>query len=388
MKILIASDSYKGSLSTVEVAEQIQKGALKAFSDMEFEILPIADGGEGTVHALISSLGGKYERIYVHAPNGEMTEAIYGILENGTAVLEMAQASGLTLVPGEQRDIMKASTYGTGELIKAALDRGCRKICIGIGGSATNDAGIGMAQALGASFKDKKGKEVCSGGGFLKDIEKIDLSGMDARLGETEITVMCDVTNPLYGSNGAASIYGPQKGATKEMIRELDAGMEHLADLVAEQLQTDIRWEKGTGAAGGLGWGLVIFTGARLKRGIEAILDISNFDEKVQWADIVVTGEGQIDHQSVCGKVIDGISRRAVMYGKPVIAIAGSIADNAAGVYQVGVKSMEACVCRPMNIGQAMENSETYLEKAAERIFRSIRLGMELNMTDGGQNEV
>lgn len=387
VKILIASDSFKGSLSTVEVAEQIKKGILQVFPDTEFQIMPIADGGEGTVEALISNLGGRYESVQVHTPNGELTQAIYGILDNGTAVLEMAQASGLTLVPAEERDILTATTYGTGELIKAALDRGCRRICIGIGGSATNDAGVGMAQALGVSFRDREGQEIPWGGGSLKEIASIDMTGIDKRLKETEIIVMCDVTNPLYGPDGAASIYGPQKGATEELIAYLDQGMIHLADMVQAQTSTDIRWEKGAGAAGGLGWGLVVFAGATLKRGIEAILDICNFDERAAWADLIVTGEGQIDNQSVCGKVIDGISQRAAVHGKPVIAIAGSVADNADGVYRVGVQSMEACVCRPMKVKQALDNAKGYLEKAAERMFRSIRLGMDLAGGNGGRNE-
>lgn len=383
MKILIASDSFKGSLSTVEVAEKIREGALKVFPNTEFRTMPVADGGEGTVETLISSLGGKYEKVQVHKPNGGIKEAFYGILKDGVAVLEMAQASGITLVAPEKHDIMKATTYGTGEMIKGALDKGCRKICIGIGGSATNDAGVGMAQALGVSFKDKEGKEIGPGGGSLKDIAEIDLSGIDSRLAETEITVMCDVTNPLYGQEGAAHIYGPQKGATEELIEALDEGMKHLADLMSSLGKKDIRWEKGAGAAGGLGWGLVVFAGAKLKRGIEVILDICEFDQEVEWADIIVTGEGQIDNQSVCGKVIDGITRRAKKQGKPVIAIAGGLSDNADEVYHVGVRSMEACVSRPMSVKQAMDNADTYLEMAAERIFRAIRLGMELAYGNG-----
>lgn len=387
MKILIASDSYKGSLSTTEVADKIRKGALKVFPDTEFKTLPVADGGEGTVESMISNLGGTYEKVVVHKPNGGVREAYFGILNNGIAVLEMAQASGLTLVTQEERDVMKATTFGTGELIRGALDKGCRQICIGIGGSATNDAGIGMAQALGASFKDKDGKEVGPGGGSLQDIVEIDLSKMDIRLAETEITVMCDVTNPLYGPDGAANIYGPQKGADGKKIERLDEGMRHLADLMSSMGYKDIRWEKGAGAAGGLGWGLVVFAGAKLKRGIEAILDICNFDTEVGWADIIVTGEGQIDNQSICGKVIDGVAKRARTYGKPVIAIAGCLADNATVAYSAGIEGMEACVSRPMNTSQAMDNAGFYLELAAERIFRSIRVGMELRHRNGEQNE-
>ncbi|MCD7735397.1 MAG: glycerate kinase, partial [Lachnospiraceae bacterium] len=217
VKMLIVSDSYKGSLSTIEVAEQIKKGVRKVFPKAVFRSLPVADGGEGTVDAFVNHLGGTHEKVMVHAPDGKLIEAEYAVLKNGAAVLEMAQASGLTLVSPEERNIMSATTYGTGELIRAALDRGCRKIFIGIGGSATNDAGVGMAQALGASFKDQEGREICFGGGALGDIASFDLSGMDPRLREAEITVMCDVTNPLYGPDGAASIYGPQKGATEEL---------------------------------------------------------------------------------------------------------------------------------------------------------------------------
>lgn len=381
MKILIASDSYKGSLSTAEVAEKIKAGALKVFPKAEFHMMPVADGGEGTVETLISCLGGNYERVKVHKPNGGTKDAFYGILDDGTAVMEMAQASGITLVEPEKRNIMEATTYGTGEMIKGALDKGCRKICIGIGGSATNDAGVGMAQALGASFKDREGKEIGPGGGSLKAIAEIDLTGLDSRLAETEITVMCDVTNPLYGPDGAARIYGSQKGATPENMEALDEGMKHLSDLMSSLGKKDIRWEKGAGAAGGLGWGLVIFVGAKLRRGIEAILDLCKFDREVAWADLIVTGEGRIDNQSVCGKVIDGVAKRAKAQGKPVIAIAGSLSDSAQEVYHVGVSAMEACVNQPMSVQQAMEHADTYLEMASERIFRAIRLGMEMVKT-------
>lgn len=381
--MLIASDSFKGSLSTFQVAEKIRSGALKVFPNAEFRTMPIADGGEGTVSALITSLGGTCEEAFVHMPNGGQRVASYGILNNGIAVLEMAEASGLTLVKEKDRDIMTASTYGTGELIQKAMDRGCKKIYIGIGGSATNDAGIGMAQALGASFLDKDGREVQPGGGSLRDIQTINLQNMDKRLKDTEIVVMCDVTNPLYGPEGAASIYGPQKGATLEDIQKLDQGMENLANKMCALGYKDIRWEKGSGAAGGLGWGLVLFAGAKLMPGIDAILDICDFDREILWADLIITGEGQIDHQSICGKVIDGITKRAVRQGKPVIAIAGSLSDNAQSVYQIGVGSLASCVSRPMDIHEAIENAETYLEIASERIFRAIRIGMELKSKNG-----
>lgn len=356
----------------------MKAGAQKVFPQAEFCIMPLADGGEGTVEALVKNLGGTLQEVTVHGPDGKLTGAVYGLLDQNTAVLEMAQASGLTLVPEQQRDIMSATTYGTGELIRAALDQGCRKICIGIGGSATNDAGVGMAQALGASFTDRDGREVGPGGGALEQIVHMNLSGLDQRLKDTELIVMCDVTNPLYGENGAASVYGPQKGATQEEVKLLDQGMKHLADLFHAQTGADNRWEKGAGAAGGLGWGLMSFAGARLNRGIEVILDLCGFDEKAEWADIIVTGEGRIDSQSICGKALDGIAGRAAVLKKPVIAIGGSIAEDAEEVYRIGIESMEACVCRPMETGEALACAGIYLEQASERIFRSIRLGMEL----------
>lgn len=378
MRILIATDSFKGSLSTLEAAGRIKAGAEKVFPQAEFCVLPLADGGEGTAETLTESLGGIYRYAAVHGPDGRPVRALYGLLDPMTAVLEMAQASGLTLVPETRRNIMTASTYGTGELIRAALDLGCRKICIGIGGSATNDGGVGMAQALGVSFIGEDGREVGPGGGALEQIREIRMEGLDPRLKETELTVMCDVTNPLYGPQGAARVYGKQKGASEKDMELLDRGMEHLADLVCAELGTDYRWEQGAGAAGGLGFGLLAFAGARLRRGIETILDLCGFDEKAKWADLIVTGEGRIDGQSVCGKVIDGIAGRAARYQKPVIAIGGSIGEDGHLVYEAGVDGMEACVCRPMDTAQAMEHAGEYLEQASLRIFRSIRLGMEL----------
>lgn len=378
MNILIATDSYKGSLDSEEVAKYIRKGAGKVFPDAKFQILAIADGGEGTVDSILRKQNGRYETVQVLKPNGGNVQARYGILKNKTAVLEMAAASGLPLVALQDKDVMKATTYGTGQLMKAALDQGCRNLYIGIGGSATNDAGVGMAQALGASFRDRDGKEIGFGGGELERIAEVDLSGMDERLKTTKITVMCDVTNPLYGPEGAAGIYGRQKGATDQQILQLDVGMKHLADLISEQTKEDNRWEKGAGAAGGLGWGLVVFTGAKLLSGIEAILELVGFEEKCQWADLVITGEGKIDMQSVCGKVIHGISVITTKYQKPLIAVAGSIDDDSSQIYAAGVETMEACVMRPMTIENALEKTKQYLPDAAERIMRAVRVGIQM----------
>lgn len=378
MKVFIATDSFKGSLSSVQAAGRIREGILRVFKDAYIEYSPIADGGEGTVETLISNIGGEFKYKMVMKPNGGYTNARYGILKNGKAVIEMAEASGLPLVAKNERNIMKATTYGTGELIRAALDEGCREILIGIGGSATNDGGVGMAQALGASFKDKSGQEVSFGGGELGKIESIDLDGLDERLKNTEVVVMCDVTNPLYGAQGAARIYGPQKGATEKQILELDAGLKNLADVIEKMSGKDLRWDKGAGAAGGLGMGMKAFLKAKLKPGIEAIMDVSNIDEKIRNADIVVTGEGRIDGQSVCGKVVDGIARRAKLYNKPVIAVVGSAEQDLENVFAVGIRSIEAAVCKTMSIEYAINEAPVLVADAAERIMRSISVGMEL----------
>ncbi|MFI3207503.1 MAG: glycerate kinase [Eubacteriales bacterium] len=380
MKVLISADSYKGSMESVEVAERIKKGVVRVFPDAEFQVVSMADGGEGTVDSVLARQKGKRVSILVRSPLLERVDASYGVLEDGTAIMEMAAASGLPLVASEKLDVMKATTYGTGEMILDALDKGCRKIYIGIGGSATNDAGIGMAQALGASFRDGKGQEVGIGGGELDKIETIDLSKMDKRLDETEIVVMCDVTNPLYGINGATNIYGRQKGATEDMIQNLDIGMEHIADLMCATSGIDARWEKGAGAAGGLGWGLVVFTKAKLQSGIESILELTGFEEKCEWADIVITGEGKIDSQSVCGKVIDGMAKITKKHNKPLVAIVGCIDDDYAEIYKAGVNTVEACVARPMDVEFAMHNTKEYLPNAAERVMRAIGVGLELNV--------
>lgn len=379
MNILIASDSYKGSLSTIEVAENISKGVLKVIEDVNLIQIPVADGGEGTVDAMVNGLGGHFEYCDVIGPMEDTVRAKYGILNDGKAVIEMAEASGITLIKEEELEILKATTYGTGQLIKEALNKGCRKIYIGIGGSATNDGGVGMAQALGARFRDEFDREVAYGGGILSSIHYIDLSEMDSRLKDTELIVVSDVSNPVCGPTGAAAIYGPQKGATALQIQILDDGLKNLADVIKKDLNLDVINMVGGGAAGGLGMGLVAFTGAKLVSGIEAVLEAVEFDEKLKWADLVITGEGRIDGQSVNGKVPTGIAKRASVYGVPVIAIVGSIGANAEKVYQYYIETMESCVSAPCSLEDAIKNAETNLVNAAERVVRSIVLGMKLH---------
>lgn len=378
LNILIAADSFKGSLSTKEVAKLIGKGVHNVIADANLMYIPMADGGEGTVESMVDCLGGHFEYCSVIGPMNDLVQAKYGILEDGTAVIEMAEASGLTLVAAEKRNILVATTYGTGQLIKAALDKGCKQIYIGIGGSATNDGGIGMAQALGAHFLDQNGNEVGFGGEVLQSIVDIDLSEVDSRLKDTEIIVMSDVSNPLCGPTGASAIYGPQKGATPELIVQLDAGLMNLTKVFEDKFHKEVRNLEGAGAAGGLGMGLVAFIAAKLESGIEAMLKAANFREKLEWADLVITGEGRIDGQTLNGKVPIGIARVAAKKNVPVIAIVGSIGTGAEVVYEFHIESMESCVIAPCTLEFAMEHAEENLISATERIIRSIVLGMKL----------
>jgi glycerate kinase len=378
MNIIIASDSYKGSLNTNEVAKQIGNGVLKVLKDAQLMYIPMADGGEGTVDAMVACLGGHFEYCEVLDPLGDKVRAKYAVIEGGKAVIEMAEASGLTLIPTENRNILKATTYGTGQLIKAALDKGFKQIYIGIGGSATNDGGIGMAQALGAHFLDRNGKEVGFGGEVLGSIVDIDLSEMDVRLKDTEIIVMSDVTNPLCGPKGASAVYGPQKGATPEQIIQLDDGLMSLTEVINKKYNLEVRDMKGAGAAGGLGMGLVAFTGAKLQSGIDAVLTVAKFREKLEWADLVITGEGRIDGQTINGKVPVGVAKLAAEKNVPVIAIVGSIGTGAEEVYQHNIEAMESCIMAPGTVEDAMEHAKDNLLLATERIMRSITLGMKL----------
>ncbi len=377
MRIIVAPDSFKGSLSAVSAADAIERGILEVFPDARVFKIPMADGGEGTLETLVKGTGGVLRDVTVTGPLGEPAAASYGILDNNTAVIEMALASGLTLVPPDRRNPMITTTYGTGELIKAALDAGCRKIVIGIGGSATNDGGMGMAQALGVSFKDAGGKELGFGGGELARLALIDTSRLDPRIRDCEITAACDVTNPLCGETGASFVYGPQKGATPEMVRILDSNLRHYAQALKEQLGIDIAQIPGSGAAGGLGAGLMAFCGARLKSGIDTLLDAVGFDNLLPDADLVITGEGRIDGQSVYGKVPVGVARRAKKYGVPVIAIGGAIGSDAGPVYDCGVDALLGITHEPMPLEEAMERAEELLCRAAAGAMRILAVGME-----------
>lgn len=378
MKVIIAVDSFKGSLSSMEAARAITAGIHRVFPEAGVIGVPVADGGEGTVQALVAATGGEMVSARVTGPLGDPVEAVFGLLPDGTAVLEMSAASGLTLVPEERRDPGSATTFGTGQMIRAALDKGAGKIIIGIGGSATNDCGAGMAQALGVRLLDEGGRDLDLGGRSLDRLVRIDMSGLDPRIGKTPILVACDVQNPLCGPGGASAVYGPQKGATPEMVKKLDANLRHFAGRIKDQLGIDVAGIPGSGAAGGLGAGLMAFTGAELRPGIDMVLEAVNIDGLLDQADLVITGEGQIDGQSALGKVPSGVAARAATHNLPVIAIVGGIGPGSERLYEMGITSAVTIVNGPITLKEAMERAAGLAADAAERAFRLIRAGMGL----------
>ena len=374
MKILIASDSFKGSATTMEVADRIEKGLIRIIPELEVLKLPMADGGEGTVETLVYGMDGKFVYEEVTGPLGDRVQAKYGIIQDQIAIIEMAEASGLVLVEEERRNPSLTSTYGTGELILSALQRGYGKIYVGIGGSATNDGGVGMARALGYRFLDRDGNEIPEGGGGLDGLRRIDRSNVTPLLEDAQITVMCDVENPLYGPDGAAYVYGPQKGADPQMAQLLDRNLRHLADILKEDMDVDIGDVPGAGAAGGLGGGLMAFCGADLRPGIEMVLDILEFDGLLKDVDLVITGEGRIDGQSSKGKVPAGVAKRARKLNKPLVAMAGGVGEGTEILHTMGIDLILPIVDRPMGLLDAMEGVGILLEKTGERLGRIIRL--------------
>lgn len=378
MKILIAPDSFKGSNSSIAVATRIEKGIRRVIPDAEVIKIPIADGGEGTVEALVNGAGGEYHIAPVVGPMGGDVDATYGILRSGVAVIEMAAASGLPLVPGDKRNPLRATTYGVGQLMKAAMDKGAKSIVVGLGGSATNDGGAGMAQALGVSLKDKDGRELDWGGGPLSGLATVDISGIDPRIGEITITIASDVSSPLCGPKGASHVFGPQKGADEEMVAQLDQNLAHFAAVVKEQLGVDCAETAGAGAAGGLGYGLLAFCGAKVKPGIETVLDSVEIDRYLPDCDLVITGEGKIDGQSVFGKVPVGVAGRVKKFGLPVLCIVGDIGDGAEAVYAYGVDSIMSTVNKAMPLSEAIGRGGELLEEAAERAMRIVKIGMDI----------
>ena len=378
MKFLFASDSFKGTLSSRRTAELLTRAAREIFPDCECRCLEVADGGEGTTEAVLSAAGGRRMEVVVCGPLWERRKACYAALDGRRAVMEMAAASGLPLVPAELRDPRNTTSYGTGELIRGALDKGFRDLSIAIGGSATNDGGIGCMRALGVRFLDEDGNELSGCGSDLIKIRSIDRSGMDPRLQDTHVTVMCDVTNPLCGANGATRTFGKQKGGTPEILDELEAGMENYRELLRREFGIDMDEEPGAGAAGGLGAALLSFLRAELRSGIETVLDLIEFDKKLEGVSLVVTGEGRADWQSAFGKVMQGVGRRCLRQGVPAVAIVGSMGDGAEQIFDYGIESMITTVNGVMPLEEALERAEELYLGAARRLFRMLRAARSL----------
>jgi len=379
MRIIVAPDSYKGSVSALGVAQAMERGIHAVFPEAEVRKVPIADGGEGTVEALVAATGGRFESTEVPGPLGEPVRAAWGVLGDGlTAVIEMAAASGLPLVPRELRDPRITSTEGTGWLVKAALDAGLRKIVIGIGGSATNDGGTGLARALGVRFLDGDGRPLPQGGASLARLAAIDLAGLDPRLLETEIMVACDVDNPLTGPRGASAVYGPQKGATPGMVQELDRALEVYAQVASRATGRDVAGLPGAGAAGGLGVGLLYFTQARLRPGVHIVLEATGFEAMMSGADLVLTGEGRTDAQTAMGKAPVGVAAVAQRHGVPVVCLSGGLIEGADDVLAHGIDALMSIVPQPMGLDECVSRGAELIEGAAARVCRLVQVGMKL----------
>jgi glycerate 2-kinase len=379
MRILIAPQSLKGSLTAAQAGQAIAQGVRVVYPTATIEIVPVADGGEGTVQALVDATGGKIIQQTVTGPLGEPVPAFLGLMGDGrTAAIEMAACAGLPLVPPERRDPRITTTYGVGELILAALDHGSRHFIIGIGGSATNDGGAGMAQALGAALLTRQGTEIAPGGAALATLAHISTATLDTRLKECTVEVACDVTNPLCGPTGASAVYGPQKGATPEMVAELDRALAHYAQILELDLGVAIRDIPGAGAAGGLGAGLMAFLQATLRPGAQIVLEAVRLEEHIRTADLVITAEGQIDSQTAYGKSVGAVSTLAKRYGLPVLALAGSLGDDYQVVYELGVDAVAALPSSPMTLAYAMENAARLTSDAAERACKLLQVGANL----------
>lgn len=373
MKIIVVPDSFKGSLSSSQAATAIERGIQKAAAKMEKPVevikIPMTDGGEGTVEAIISAIGGRIVTTTVLNPLGSTVKSFFGILPNHTAVIEMAAASGLNLIEPGKKNPLLMTTYGTGQLIQAALANGCTDIMIGVGGSATNDGGVGMAQALGIKFTDEKGNPLGFGGGILDQLRHIDVSSLDPRAKKARYTVASDVQNGICGSDRASAVYGPQKGATPEMVALLDQNLRHLADVIKTDLEIDIAEIPGSGAADGLGGGLMAFLGTKLQPGIRLIMELTSFEEKLRDADLIITGESATDFQTLFGKVPFGVAQVAKEYGKPVICISGSLGSGYEKLNDAGIAAFFSIVDRPMPLEEAMNKGEALLERAAENVL-------------------
>ncbi|QLB20309.1 glycerate kinase [Vespertiliibacter pulmonis] len=378
MNIVIAPDSFKESLNALEVALAIQEGFQRIFPQATYQLVPMADGGEGTVQSLVDATSGHLQKEVVIAPLANQVEAVFGLSgDKQTAFIEMAAASGLHLVPVEQRNPLKTTSYGTGELIKKALDLGVKKILLGIGGSATNDGGVGMLQALGAHFLTNKGEDVKFGGEHLSSISQIDLSQLDSRLAQVQIDVACDVTHQLCGEKGASAVFAPQKGATPEMVQILDRALEHFAEQVKLQYNLDIAHPSGAGAAGGMGAGLLLLPNVTLKSGVEMVVQATNLAEKIKNADWVITGEGRMDSQTIAGKTPIGVAKVAKQWSKPVIAIVGSVKADYSVVYEYGIDAVFPIIRQVENLDATLKSAKENIISTAENVARLCKLAAE-----------
>lgn len=378
MNILVAMDSLKGSLSSIEANKAIAEGFFKADSDYKILTVPIADGGEGTVEALVHATNGRFANTEVTGPLGKPVKARYGILgDQVTAVIEIAEACGLPLIKKEERNPLYTTSYGVGEMILEAMEKGCHDFIIGLGGSATNDAGVGMLQALGYRFLNKEGSLIGQGGAELKNIAGIDVTQVPDKLKAVKFRVACDVNNPLYGENGAAYIYGPQKGATTDIVKELDEGLKHFAKVVLEQFGIDLQGISGAGAAGGLGAAFAGFLNGEMESGVQLILDQARLQEKLRGVDLVITGEGKLDGQTSMGKAPAGIALMAKEHGIPVIALAGDVSEGNSSLHESGISAYFSIVSGPVDLDVAMDSEITRvnLRRMAEQIGRILGIG-------------
>ena len=379
MKIVISPQTFKGSISALDAAKAMSEGVRHVVPDAEVVSVPVADGGDGTLETLVEGSSGQIHHIDVTGPLGERRNAEWGAMGDGvTAVIEMARTSGLALVPVEKRNPLSTTTYGLGEAIRHAMGAGYRRFIIGIGGSATNDAGAGMAQALGVGLLDESGKALEYGGAALARLRRIDMSGLEKSIGECEFLVACDVNNPLTGPTGASAIYGPQKGATAEMIEELDAALAHFAYIVKRDIGVEISDVAGSGAAGGLGGGLIAFVGGQLRAGVDIVLDTVGIDDYLADCDLVITGEGSMDHSTIYNKAPVGVAERAKRLGTPVVGICGSLGTGFQDVHDYGIDALAAITPGPMTLDEASERAGELIANTTEQVMRLLRVGGEL----------
>ena len=379
MKILVAPQEFKGSISALSASEAAKNGILRVFPEAEVVLCPVADGGDGTLETLVEVSGGEVRTCSVQNPIGETIQAQWGAMGDGvTAVIEMARTSGLALLSLDERDPLNASTYGLGQAISEALDEGFRKFIVGIGGSATNDAGAGMAQALGANLLDDRGNTISFGGAALISLQTVDISNMDSRIKDSKFLVACDVSNPLTGEEGASAVYGPQKGATPEMVKSLDTALSNFATVVKKDLKKDVSEMSGAGAAGGLGAGMMAFMGAELKAGVDIVLDTVNLRDKLSSVDLVITGEGGMDFQTIYNKAPIGVARIASEHNIPTIAIAGLLGSNFKIVHEHGIRAATSIVNGPITLEEASDRAFELISDSVEESLRFISVGMDL----------